>query len=218
MEESEPKPTAGWDLMYGYSSLEIKISGRRRAAEDLVTLYQRLGRRLRKGEGLADETSWILDAPIVTVIKGCNIVQSAAELEAATSSFDDCAYNDSHRCSFFAPWLQKTKGNARAHVKSLVEELRSASTLNERRIAVREFLAALAEMIARLLHFLVRALILLLSQLLGSVTKDDAPAWRVDPIAASPQIAPRGPNHAFPVLSYWGGRHRSASGSAVLAA
>lgn len=108
--------------------------------------------------------------------------------------------------------------NARARLKSAVENLRAASTVAERRIAARDFLSALGELIACLLRFLVRVLLLLLSRLLGRSAADDMPVWKPEPIDTSPQITPRGPNDAFPVYTHWGGFHRSALGSAVLAA
>lgn len=109
--------------------------------------------------------------------------------------------------------------NARARLRSAVENLRSATTATERRTAVRNFLAALAELIACLLRFLVRVLILLLSRLLGRAVADDVPVWKPEPIDTSPQITPRGPNSVFPVTNHRGGHHSScALGSAVLAA
>ncbi|MFE1299097.1 hypothetical protein [Streptomyces sp. NPDC058731] len=108
--------------------------------------------------------------------------------------------------------------NARARLRSAVENLRAASTVAERRTAARDFLSALAELIGCLLCFLVRVLILLLSRLLGRTAADDMPVWKPEPIDTSPQITPRGPNDAFPVYTHRGGFHRSALGSAVLAA
>ncbi|MFI0728608.1 hypothetical protein ACH4S9_06235 [Streptomyces sp. NPDC021225] len=108
--------------------------------------------------------------------------------------------------------------HAHARVKSAVEDLRLASTAQERRCAVQRFLAALAELIACLLRFLGRLLILLLSRLLGRAAADEIPLWTPEPIDASPQITPRGPNLAFLVYTHRGGFRRSALGSAVLAA
>lgn len=108
--------------------------------------------------------------------------------------------------------------NARARLRAAVENLRAASTAAERRIAARDFLSALGELIACLLRFLVRALIVLLSRLLGRAAADDMPVWKPEPIDTSPQLRPRGPNDAFPLYTHWGGFHRSALGSAVLAA
>lgn len=96
--------------------------------------------------------------------------------------------------------------------------LRLAKTTIERRDAVREFLAALAELTAQLLRMLARVLLVLLSRLLGRATADDVPVWKPVPIESTPQIAPRGPNSAFPVSNHRGGHHRSTLGSVVLAA
>ncbi|MEU8617047.1 hypothetical protein [Streptomyces sp. NPDC048623] len=113
---------------------------------------------------------------------------------------------------------QAEPADARTRVRAAAEELRSASTAEERRTAARNFLSALAAFFVCLLRFLVRVLILLLSRLLGRVAADDVPAWKPDPIDAAPKITPRGPNTVFPVATYRGGRHSSAQGSAVLAA
>ncbi|MFF3751037.1 hypothetical protein ACFYYH_11335 [Streptomyces sp. NPDC002018] len=118
-----------------------------------------------------------------------------------------------------AAWLQSEEENgARAHIRSAAESLRSASTVAERRTAVTVFLAALGELIACLLRFLVRVLILLLSRLLGRAAVENVPVWKPDPIDTSPQITPRGPNSALPLITHRGGHHRSALGSAVIAA
>ncbi|MFI6374082.1 hypothetical protein [Streptomyces sp. NPDC050546] len=98
------------------------------------------------------------------------------------------------------------------------EELRNAATQGEKRAAVREYLAALADLILCLLRFLVSAVWLLLSLLMSHADAGLAVFWKPPPIDAAPQIAPRGPNSPFPVLTYRGGHHRSALGSAVLAA
>lgn len=113
--------------------------------------------------------------------------------------------------------LRQPRGT-RDRLRGAAEDLRSAVTVTERRSAVREFRAALAEFLDCLLRFLVRVLILLLSRMLGRVGADDVPVWKPDPIDATPQITPRGPNTAFPVTTYRGGRRSSAQGSAVLAA
>lgn len=96
--------------------------------------------------------------------------------------------------------------------------LEVAGTAAERRTAARALAEALAEVIACLLRFLIRVLILLLSRLLGRAAADDVPVWKPVPIEATPQIAPRGPNSAFPVTTHRGGHHRSTLGSVVLAA
>ncbi|MEU7636548.1 hypothetical protein AB0C11_10705 [Streptomyces sp. NPDC039016] len=96
--------------------------------------------------------------------------------------------------------------------------LRGAATPPERRAAARVYLEALAELVSRLLQFVARVLLLLLSRALGRAYAEDVPVWQPEPIDETPQIAPRGPNHAFPVPTHRGGHHRSALGSAVLAA
>ncbi|WP_382465573.1 hypothetical protein ACFIN9_20785 [Streptomyces noursei] len=96
--------------------------------------------------------------------------------------------------------------------------LRLAETTAQRRHAAREYLAALADLVNQLLWFLAGVLLRLLSRALGCMRAADIPVWHPEPIEESPQITPRGPNCALPVNTYWGGRHRSALGSAVLAA
>ncbi|WP_404956606.1 hypothetical protein [Streptomyces sp. 147326] len=96
--------------------------------------------------------------------------------------------------------------------------LRFAKSNNERREAAREFLAALAELRDELLQMLARVLLVLLSRLLSRTAPDDVPMWKPIPIDATPQIAPRGPNPAFPVNTNRGGHRRSTLGSVVLAA
>lgn len=98
------------------------------------------------------------------------------------------------------------------------EGLRNAATQREKRVAVREYLAALADLILCLLCFLVSAVRLLLSLLMSRADSGLATVWRPPPIDAVPQIAPRGPDFPFPVPTCRGGHHRSALGSAVLAA
>jgi hypothetical protein len=114
--------------------------------------------------------------------------------------------------------LAQAKNDARTRVAKAVERLRAASAADERRAAAREFLAALAELVAVLLHFLVRVLLLLLSRLLGESAAMNAPAWKPVPIETTPQVAPRGPNSAFPVNTYRGGHDCSTLGSVELAA
>ncbi|WP_158708854.1 hypothetical protein [Streptomyces sp. NRRL S-920] len=109
--------------------------------------------------------------------------------------------------------------SARKRYRAAADELRAATTVAERRTAARAFLAALAELVACLLEFLVVVLLVLLSRLLGRVAADDVREWKPEPIEAVPQITPRGPNSAFPVHTHRGGHHGSrALGSAVLAA
>ncbi|AKA08867.1 hypothetical protein SAZ_26415 [Streptomyces noursei ZPM] len=97
--------------------------------------------------------------------------------------------------------------------------MRTATTAEERRQAAREFLSALAELIARLIGFLARLLLRLLSGLLGRTAGNDLPVWTPIPLERTPEVIPRGPNPAFPVNINWGGHHSSrALGSAILAA
>lgn len=96
--------------------------------------------------------------------------------------------------------------------------LRHAKTSSERRKYVREFLSALAESSAQLLQTLARVLLVLLSRLLGCNATFDIPEWKPVPLDTAPQIAPRGPNFAFPVSNHRGGHYRSTLGSVVLAA
>lgn len=112
----------------------------------------------------------------------------------------------------------RTAESARKRFRETADALRAATTLTERRTAARAFLAALAELVACLLEFLVGVLLLLLSRLSGCVSTDDARVWKPAPIETTPQIAPRGPNPAPPVSMHRGGHHRSALGSAVSAA
>lgn len=122
--------------------------------------------------------------------------------------------------------LRRSKRDNQRSAKELSQRLRAASQRlreatkaeDDPRTAAREFLAALAELIACLLRFLVRMLILLLSRLLGRAAADDVPVWKPDPIDTTPQITPRGPNPIFPVFLHRGGFRRSALGSVVLAA
>ena len=112
-----------------------------------------------------------------------------------------------------------SKVDSRERLRAVALTLRNATLPDDRRSAVKEFLAAMSDLIAQLLRFLVELLILLLSQLLGHRTGiDDARAWSPEPIDAFPQVAPRGPNSAFPVFTHRGGRQRSTLGSVVLAA
>ncbi|MFB7379857.1 hypothetical protein ACFC26_16500 [Kitasatospora purpeofusca] len=112
----------------------------------------------------------------------------------------------------------ETTASATVRVKNAADRLRTTKVGAERRSAVREFLAALADLIICLLRFLVRTLLLLLSRSLARTGSADVPVWKPQPIDVSPQITPRGPNAAFPVNTYRGGRRRSALGNVVLAA
>ncbi|MER5501389.1 hypothetical protein ABT096_29870 [Streptomyces sp. NPDC002561] len=112
----------------------------------------------------------------------------------------------------------KEAADARTRARHAAENLRVAGTTTERRSAARAFLEALAELVLCLLRFLVHVLILLLSQLLGRGAANDMPVWTPVPIETAPQVAPRGPNIAFPVNTHRGGHHRSTLGSVVLAA
>ncbi|MFE6916499.1 hypothetical protein [Streptomyces rubiginosohelvolus] len=121
--------------------------------------------------------------------------------------------------SHYDSWAIEAKAHgARARVKLASEDLRVARTAAERRSAARAYLEALADLISCLIRFLVRALILLLSWLLGRGAVTDTPVWTAVPIDTAPQVAPRGPNSAFPVFIYRGGHFRSALGSVVPAA
>jgi hypothetical protein len=122
--------------------------------------------------------------------------------------------------AFIEQWLPaRRKDEARARFRAAAEQLRTAESATDRRTAAREFLAAMAELIAQLLHFLVRLLLLLLSKLLGLRGGiGDIPVWKPEPIDARPQVTPRGPNTAFPVKTHRGGHRSSALGSVVLAA
>ncbi|MER5891362.1 hypothetical protein ABT160_46890 [Streptomyces sp. NPDC001941] len=114
--------------------------------------------------------------------------------------------------------LRDREDAARCDIKVAAKRLREAEGAESRRAAAREFLAALATLIAALLAFVVRVLLLLLSRALGRTYAEDVPVWQPEPIDEKPQIAPRGPNSAFPVNIIRGGHRSSAQGSAVLAA
>ncbi|MEI5103962.1 hypothetical protein RB200_42665 [Streptomyces sp. PmtG] len=96
--------------------------------------------------------------------------------------------------------------------------MRRATSSAERRRAAKEFLDAVANLVARLLAFLAYVLLRLLSHLLGRASADDVPVWAPVPLERTPEITPRGPNPAFPVNTHRGGHHRSTLGSVVLAA
>ncbi|WP_322985507.1 hypothetical protein [Streptomyces sp. S584] len=114
-------------------------------------------------------------------------------------------------------YRQQTK-RARARLWAAAIALQAASTARERRKAAREFCAAVAELVAHIIAFLVGVLLRLLSGLLGRTTAIDVAVRTPVPLERTPDVTPRGPNSAFPVNKHRGGRHRSALGSAVLAA
>ncbi|MCX4978530.1 hypothetical protein [Streptomyces sp. NBC_00620] len=218
MEETEPTIDTGLDLIYGqHWAIQIKTLKGQRSIEEIATAIQCIGRSVRRDEWHGLGPNAILDVPVLEPSRGWNVVDHAADLEATVSSLDEDPYfNGSHWS--LAPWSPENRRDARERLRVLAENLRSASTANERRIAVREFLASLAEMISCLLRYLGRVLMLLLSLLLGSMVRNDVPAWTLDPLNASPQVNPRGPNSSFPVTIHRGGHRSSALGSAVLAA
>ncbi|WP_330174539.1 hypothetical protein OG875_13895 [Streptomyces sp. NBC_01498] len=113
---------------------------------------------------------------------------------------------------------EEEKGSAYERLKGAAERMRSAPTSAERRLAARDFLSALAEVVASVLRFLTRLLMVLLSRLMGRSSAIDLPIWKPDPIDTLPQVTPRGPNSALPVMTYRGGHRRSTLGSVVLAA
>lgn len=96
--------------------------------------------------------------------------------------------------------------------------MRRTTNSAERRKAVKEFLDAVANLVARLLAFLAYVLLRLLSHLLGRSSAADVPVWTPVPLERTPEITPRGPNPAFPVNTHRGGHFRSTLGSVVLAA
>ncbi|MFE2734115.1 hypothetical protein [Streptomyces sp. NPDC059349] len=112
--------------------------------------------------------------------------------------------------------------NSYREAQSKADEARkrmlSASTVDELRSAARAYLAALAEMFACLLRFIVAALLLALFRSTARLPESDHSDWKPTPIDASPCIAPRGPNSAAPALIVRGGHSRSTLGSVVLTA
>ncbi|MFE6159942.1 hypothetical protein ACFQ7F_13640 [Streptomyces sp. NPDC056486] len=124
-----------------------------------------------------------------------------------------------HRYVSTSESFANEEATARRQLRAAADALKSAVTASQRRVAVRNFLSALAELFLCLLRFVVRVLLALLSLLLGRGTADDASDWTSDLIDATPRATPRGPTFALPVLIHRGGHHSSrALGSAVLAA
>jgi len=103
--------------------------------------------------------------------------------------------------------------SAKTRLAKAADALRDAQGVHDPSL-VTEYLAALAELLAYYVSFQRRSLM----ALLASLTPRPAVCviWAPRPLDTSPQVAPRGPNPAFPVISLRGGR--SALGSAVLAA
>ncbi|MFE2747803.1 hypothetical protein ACFXKX_26280 [Streptomyces scopuliridis] len=118
----------------------------------------------------------------------------------------------------FLALLRKSTDAARDTLHEAGNKLKSATSRAERRVAVRGFLSALADLLLCLLQFLVRAVLMLLSQLIGRSSVIPTALWKPEPIDTSPRVTPRGPNPAFPVITYRGGHYRSTLGSVVLAA
>ncbi|MEU3562311.1 hypothetical protein [Kitasatospora sp. NPDC006786] len=83
---------------------------------------------------------------------------------------------------------------------------------------VEQFLAALAELALGLLTLAAEGIMPLLSKLLSGFDEDEPLLWKPVPIDKSPQNVPRGPNSAFPVRTYRGGRRGSALGNVVVTA
>lgn len=114
--------------------------------------------------------------------------------------------------------LRREEQAARCDLRAAAERLRTAQGAEQGREAARDFLAALAKLVSKLLAFIARVLLLLLSCTLGRTHAEDITIWQPEPIDAAPQITPRGPNPAFPVNTNRGGHHRSTPGSVALAA
>ncbi|MFI6607128.1 hypothetical protein [Streptomyces sp. NPDC050507] len=106
----------------------------------------------------------------------------------------------------------------RNRLRDAGEMLRNAVTRSDKRAAVRKFLEALTELLLFLVRFFVSATLLMLSYSISRVDDGVNARWKPPPMDTAPQITPRGPNSAFPVLTYRGGHYGSALGSAVLAA
>ncbi|WP_413115953.1 hypothetical protein ACK1X7_31135 [Streptomyces sp. CY1] len=102
---------------------------------------------------------------------------------------------------------------AKTRLAKAADALRDAQGVHDPSL-VTEYLAALAELLAYYVSFQRRSLMTLLASL--APRPPDCVNWAPRPLDTSPQVAPRGPNPAFPVISLRGGR--SALGSAVLAA
>jgi hypothetical protein len=103
--------------------------------------------------------------------------------------------------------------SAKTRLAKAADALRDAQGVHDPSL-VTEYLAALAELLAYYVSFQRRSLMALLASL--APRPADCVIWAPRPLDTSPQVAPRGPNPAFPVISLRGGR--SALGSAVLAA
>lgn len=107
---------------------------------------------------------------------------------------------------------------SRVTLRKAGNKLKEAGTRAERCVAAREFLAALADLLLCLLQFIVQAVLMLLSQLMGRSNVLPVAMWKPEPTDIFPRVTPRGPNPALPVITYRGGHHRSSLGSVVLAA
>ncbi|MGG7572599.1 hypothetical protein [Streptomyces sirii] len=115
--------------------------------------------------------------------------------------------------------VQRKAEHALTRVRDAGANLRLATEFGgDTKAAVHEYLAALADALSFLIELIAATLLLLLSRSLGEQHQETDYRWKPEPIDASPQIAPRGPNHAFPVATYRGGHLRSALGSVVLTA
>ncbi|MEU2332678.1 hypothetical protein ABZ770_16090 [Streptomyces sp. NPDC006654] len=114
--------------------------------------------------------------------------------------------------------LRKTYREARTKAAEARKLMLSASSVDELRSAAREYLAALAELFACLLRFIIAAVLLALFRSAARLPESDHSDWKPAPIDAFPRIAPRGPNFAAPVLTVRGGHSRSTPGSVVLTA
>ena len=189
------------------------------------TLRSVLHRSYAQAEERALDPRWMVNGEGL----GKTTWSALAHVRAVTSSVEDHFESVVHlsmldlaataaRLDFDAECFRLERDDAHARLRTAVENLRAARTATERRCAVKDFLAAVGELIAYLLRFLVRVLMLVLSRLLGRATNDDSPVWKPEPIDTAPQITPRGPNFAFPVTIHRGGGQRSTLGSVVLAA
>uniref|UniRef100_UPI003C7AF25F hypothetical protein n=1 Tax=unclassified Streptomyces TaxID=2593676 RepID=UPI003C7AF25F len=103
--------------------------------------------------------------------------------------------------------------SAKTRLAKAADALREAQGVHDSSL-VSEYLAALADLLAYYVSFQRRSLMTLLASL--APRPADYVNWAPRPLDTSPQVAPRGPNPAFPMASLRGGR--SALGSAVLAA
>ncbi|MEU8954927.1 hypothetical protein AB0C93_11545 [Streptomyces sp. NPDC048518] len=112
------------------------------------------------------------------------------------------------------PALTYTRvGSAKTRLAKAADALRDAQGVHDPSL-VSEYLAALADLLAYYVSFQRRSLMALLASLTPRPT--DCVNWAPRPLDTSPQVAPRGPNPAFPMIDLRGGR--SALGGAVLAA